>query len=165
MVGIMGPGENATPDENEWAYNLGAAIARKGWVVLTGGREFGVMDAALKGAADNNGLTIGILPAESAGGSSRHAQIKIITGMGSARNQINVLSSHILIVVGMAAGTASEVALAIKAGKKIILFRPDELSLSFFRKIGSYKIQIAMTTEEAIAQIEGFVKLGSASVS
>jgi hypothetical protein len=60
----------------------------------------------------------------------------------------------------MAAGTASEVALALKAGKKVILFRPDELTLSFFRKIGSYKIQIAMTPEEAIAQIESFAKLG-----
>ncbi len=156
----MGPGENASPDENEWAYALGAAIAHKGWVVLTGGREFGVMDAALKGAFDYNGLTIGILPAETTAGSSRYARIKIITGIGSARNQINVLSSHILVVVGMAAGTASEVALAIKAGKKIILFRPDELSLSFFRKMGSYRIQIAMTPKEAVEQIENYVKLG-----
>jgi len=160
VVGIMGPGENATPDENEWAYAMGAAVAQKGWVVLTGGRAFGVMEAALKGAADHQGLTIGILPTEHADGASRYAQIKIITGMGSARNQINILSSHIIVVIGMAAGTASEVALALKAGKKVILFRPDELTLSFFRKIGSYKIQIAMTPEEAIAQIESFAKLG-----
>ncbi len=160
IVGIMGPGENATPEENEWAYALGAAVARKGWVVLTGGREFGVMEAALKGAADNGGLTIGILPSDNPTGSSRYARIKILTGMGSARNNINILSSHILVVIGMAAGTASEVALAIKAGKRIILYRPDELTLSFFRKIGTYRILIAMSVDEVLAQIEDFIKLG-----
>lgn len=160
IVGIMGPGENATPEENEWAYVMGAAIARKGWAVLTGGRAFGVMEAALKGAADNGGLTIGILPSDKPAGSSRYARIKILTGMGSARNNINVLSSHILVVIGMAAGTASEVALAIKAGKKIILYRPDEITLSFFRKIGTYRILIAMTVDEVLSQIEDFIKLG-----
>lgn len=160
IVGIMGPGENATPEENEWAYTLGAVMARKGWAVLTGGREFGVMEAALKGASDHGGLTIGILPSDKPEGASRYARIKILTGMGSARNNINILSSHILVVVGMAAGTASEVALAIKAGKKIILYRPDELTLSFFRKIGSYRILIAMTTDEVLKQIEDFIQLG-----
>lgn len=155
----MGPGENARPEENEWAYELGAAIAAKGWAVLTGGREFGVMEAALKGASDHGGLTIGILPSETPAGASRYARIKILTGIGSARNNINVLTSHILIVVGMAAGTASEVALAIKAGKKIILYRPDELTLSFFRKIGTYRILIAMTVQEAIELIENFISL------
>jgi hypothetical protein len=28
IIGVMGPGENATPDENEIAYDLGKAIAQ-----------------------------------------------------------------------------------------------------------------------------------------
>ncbi len=40
IVGIMGPGEGAKPDENEIAFELGKAVAAEGWVVLTGGRGF-----------------------------------------------------------------------------------------------------------------------------
>lgn len=159
IIGVMGPGEGATPEENELAYDLGGAIAREGWVVLTGGREFGVMHAAMKGATDNNGLTIGILPGDSIEGASHDAQIKIVTGMGSARNNINVLSSHVIIVLGMAAGTASEVALAIKANKKVILLMQDELSALFFKKIGTYKVTQVDAVDDAIAIIKDYVGL------
>jgi uncharacterized protein (TIGR00725 family) len=159
IVGVMGPGEGATPEENELAYELGTAIAKEGWALLTGGRSFGVMESALKGASDNNGLTIGVLPTENTTGSSNYAQLKIITGLGSARNSINVLSSHVLIVLGMAAGTASEVALAIKANKKIILLAQDELSIQFFKKIGTYRISTARSVNEAIEKARDFVSL------
>src|SRR5687767_36004 len=150
IIGLMGPGENASPEENEVAYELGTAIAKQGWVLLTGGRSFGVMDAAMKGATDHNGLTIGVLPGDSQTGSSKYAQIKILTGLGSARNNINVLSSHVIVVLGMAAGTASEVGLAIKANKKIIFLQQDELTISFFKKIGTYRIVSTETVKETI---------------
>jgi uncharacterized protein (TIGR00725 family) len=159
IIGIMGPGEGATPEENELAYELGAAIAKERWALLTGGRSFGVMEAAMKGATDHNGLTIGILPGDSPTGASTFAQIKIITGLGSARNNITVLSSHVVVVLGMAAGTASEVALAIKANKKIILLSQDELTIQFFKKIGTYRIAIANSIEEVTAMINDFVGL------
>jgi len=157
IIGIMGPGEGATPEENELAYELGAAIAKERWALLTGGRSFGVMEAAMKGATDENGLTIGILPGDSATGASIFAQIKIITGLGSARNNITVLSSHVIVVLGMAAGTASEVALAIKANKKVILLSQDDLTIQFFKKIGTYRISIANSIEEVKAMIKDFV--------
>lgn len=155
----MGPGEGATPEENELAYSLGAAIANEGWALLTGGRSFGVMQAAMKGAADHQGLTIGVLPGDTAAGASPYAQLKIITGLGSSRNNINVLSSHVVVVLGMAAGTASEVALAIKANKKIILLSQDELTIQFFKKIGTYRISVATTIEDTIERIKDFVAL------
>lgn len=159
IIGIMGPGEGATPEENELAYDLGAAIATEGWALLTGGRSFGVMEAAMKGATDENGLTIGVLPGDSATGASLFAQVKIITGLGSARNNITVLSSHVVVVLGMAAGTASEVALAIKANKKVILLAQDDLTIQFFKKIGTYRISIANSIEEVILMIKDFVGL------
>ena len=155
----MGPGENASPEENETAYELGAAIANQGWTLLTGGRSFGVMDSAMKGATDNNGLTIGVLPGDTAAGASRYAQVKILTGLGSARNNITVLSSHVLVVVGMAAGTASEVALAIKASKKVILLSQDNLTIEFFKKIGTYRVLTANSVEAVIEKIQDFVGL------
>ena len=159
IVGIMGPGESARPEENEMAFELGKAIAEHGWVLLTGGRSFGIMEAAMKGAHEANGLTIGVLPTDTAEGSSDNADIKIITGLGSGRNLINVLSRNILVVIGMAAGTASEVALAIKANKKIILLHQDEITIRFFKNIGTYKILVANTIEEAVKIIADYLKV------
>jgi uncharacterized protein (TIGR00725 family) len=157
IIGVMGPGEGATPDENEMAFELGQAIGREGWITLTGGRSFGIMDAALKGAVEAGGLTIGILPGDSDKNASENAQIKIITSMGSGRNYISVLSSHVLVVLGMAAGTASEVALAIKSNKKVILLNQDEDTIRFFKKIGSYKVMIASNVAEAMNQIKDYL--------
>ena len=159
IIGVMGPGENARPEENEMAFVLGKAIAEQGWIVLTGGRSFGIMEAAMKGAHEANGLTIGVLPTDNTLNSSDDADIKILTGMGSARNMINVLSSHILVVIGMAAGTASEVALAIKANKKVILLHQDEITIRFFKNLGTYKVMVANTVEETLEIIKDYLKV------
>jgi uncharacterized protein (TIGR00725 family) len=164
IVGVMGPGENARPEENEMAFALGKAIAEQGWIVLTGGRSFGIMEAAMKGAHEANGLTIGILPTDSIRDSSDDADIRILTGMGSARNMINVLSSHILVVIGMAAGTASEVALAIKANKKVILLHQDEITIRFFKNLGTYKIMVANTIEETLRLIKDYLDVNHSGV-
>ena len=156
IVGVMGPGENATPEDNEMAFELGKAIAKEGWVVLTGGRSFGVMDATMKGARDMDGLTIGILPEVTDQNASENAEIRIVTGMGSGRNYITVLSSNIIVVLGMAGGTASEVALAIKSNKKVILLNQDEITIRFFKNIGTYKVMVAKTVEETILQIRDY---------
>jgi uncharacterized protein (TIGR00725 family) len=159
IIGVMGPGENARPEENEMAFALGKAIAEHGWIVLTGGRSFGIMEAAMKGAHEANGLTIGVLPTDNTLNSSNEADIKILTGMGSARNMINVLSSHILVVIGMAAGTASEVALAIKANKKIILLHQDEITIRFFKNLGTYKVMVTNTIEETLQIIKDYLQV------
>jgi uncharacterized protein (TIGR00725 family) len=161
----MGPGENATPEENELAYDLGKAIASEGWITLTGGRSFGVMDASLKGATEVGGLTIGILPGDNDKNSSENAQIKIITSMGSGRNYISVLSSHLVVVLGMAAGTASEVALALKSRKKVILLNQDEITIRFFKNLGSYNVLVSKTVDETIKQIKDYLSVHHPSYS
>jgi hypothetical protein len=77
--------------------------------------------------------------------------------MGSARNMINILSSHIVVVIGMAAGTASEVALALKANKKVILLHQDEITIRFFKNIGTYKVLIANTVDETMKLIKDYL--------
>lgn len=164
IVGVMGPGESATPDENEIAFDLGRAIAKNGWTTLTGGRSFGIMDAVMKGAVDAGGLTIGVLPTENDKEASENALIRIVTGLGSARNLINVLSSHIIVVLGMAAGTASEVALALKSGRKVILLNQNEITVRFFKNIGGYKVMIANTVDEVIKQIKDYLSVHHGAV-
>ncbi|MBI2338483.1 LOG family protein [Candidatus Daviesbacteria bacterium] len=97
IIGVMGPGKNATEKDKKNAFELGKLIAEKGWIVLSGGRNEGVMDEVNKGAKLANGLTIGIIPTKNKKSVSEAVDITIYTGMGSARNYINILSSDVVI--------------------------------------------------------------------
>lgn len=149
IIGVMGPGQ-ATATDLQNAYQLGQLIAQKDWVLLTGGRNEGVMDAASRGAKSANGLTIGILPGDNTNGVSEAVDIAIATDLGNARNNINVLSSDIVIACGMGAGTASEIALALKANKQVILLNSDRPSQSFFQSLDPQNVHIVNTPELAI---------------
>ena len=153
----MGLGEKATSNDLENAYKLGQIIAQQGWILLTGGRKAGVMDAASRGAKSVNGLTIGILPGKDSQGISEAIDIAIFTDMGNARNNINVLSSDVIIACGMGAGTASEIALAIKSNKKVILLSEDKESKLFFKKLSPDNVDIVENVESVISKIKFFV--------
>jgi len=154
IIGVMGPGEKATKNDLQNAYELGKLIAQQGWILLTGGRNTGVMDAASKGAKSSNGLTIGILPSNNRDGISQAVDIAIFTDMGNARNNINVLSSDVVIACGMGAGTASEISLALKGNKKVILLTDDEESKVFFKKLLSENVYIVDSAVDAIAAVK-----------
>lgn len=148
----MGPGEAATAQDLQNAYELGKNIAQQGWILLTGGRNVGVMDAASKGAKSVNGLTVGILPGRDNQDVSEAVDIAIFTDMGNARNNINVLSSDVVIACGMGAGTASEVALALKNHKKVILWTDDQESQAFFQKLQPNHVFIVDNCRDAMAK-------------
>jgi len=146
----MGPGNDPTQEDLKNAEKLGRLIAEEGWVLLTGGRQEGVMDAASKGAQEAGGLVIGVLHTADHSGMSEYVDIPIVTGMGGARNNINVLSSDVVIACGMQAGTASEVALAIKAGKQVILLADNEKGKEFFQRLGGNLVVFVNSPEVAV---------------
>jgi uncharacterized protein (TIGR00725 family) len=150
IVGVMGPGETATVIDCSTAELLGQLIAQQGWVTLTGGRPVGVMEAALRGAKRSGGLTIGILPGNTVEGSSPAADIRIVTGMGEARNVVNVLSSQLVFACGMSTGTASEVAVALKTNRQTILLNAGLDAERFWTSLGGSMLHIASTPEQAI---------------
>jgi uncharacterized protein (TIGR00725 family) len=151
IVGVMGPGEKAKANDLQNAYELGRLIAQQGWILLTGGRNVGAMDAANKGAKSADGLTLGILPGNEQDSISNDVDIAIFTDMGSARNNINVLSSNLVIACGMGAGTASEIALAVKGNKPVILLTDDAESKAFFKKLSPENVYIVESAVDAIA--------------
>lgn len=153
VVGVMGRAK-AKKKDLDHARVLGELIARRGWVVLTGGRDVGVMHAACEGAKRVGGsLTIGILPTAK-DKISRHVDVPIITEMGSGRNNINVLTSDVVVACGLTgSGTVSEVALAVKAGKPVILVDATPADTTFFRKLGKRLVSAAASPEEAIELI------------
>jgi uncharacterized protein (TIGR00725 family) len=120
VIGVMGSGEDGDAALLAAARELGAAIARQGWVLLNGGRDSGVMDASAKGAAEAGGLVVGVLPDADLHGASKHLSVALRTGLGDARNAVNVLSSDVVIAMRGGAGTLSEIALALKAGRTVI---------------------------------------------
>lgn len=151
---MMGAGDLATPQDLKLAYLLGSAIAENNWVLLTGGRKAGVMDAASRGAKAKNGLVVGILPNNNTSEISEAVDIPIFTDLGNARNNINVLSSNIIIACGMGLGTASEIALALKSRKPVILINPAELTHQFFASLATENLYFAPTVEAAISLVK-----------
>ena len=150
----MGPGESASASDQNRAYELGQALAQKGWVVLTGGRAAGVMAAASAGASAAGGLTLGILPDATASQIAPDVQLPIITGLGSARNAINALSCHALVACGLGLGTVSEIALVLKAGKPVVLLPHCPLASDFFLTLSSGLLHSAEDVHHCVAQLQ-----------
>jgi uncharacterized protein (TIGR00725 family) len=158
----MGAGENARSIDIRNAFALGSAIADEGWIVLTGGRNRGVMDAVSKGAKAAGGLTVGILPTKDKRTISAAVDVAIITDMGSARNYINVLTSDVIVACGAGGpGTASEIALALKSDKIVILFNSSQESRTYFQKIGGRLVLEAASVSRTVELIKGLLaKMG-----
>lgn len=131
-VGVVG---SEDPEDIRNARELGRLLASEGWVVLSGGRDSGVMKAVNEGAKEANGLTIGILPtADSA--VAPGVDVAIFTDLNNARNNLIVLSSRVVVACGVGgSGTASEVALALKNRKPVILLAASEVATRFFQSL------------------------------
>lgn len=157
LIGVMGPGESATPELCQIAYDLGYQIAQQGWGLLTGGRNTGVMAAASRGAKAADGLTVGILPDGDQHHCADAVDLAIVTGLGSARNNINVLSSQVVIACGIGAGTASEVALALKAKRPVILLQIESGWGDCFQTLTAEPIPQVNRVAEAIAAIQSYL--------
>jgi len=156
VIGVMGASEPA-PGTLAVARRLGRLVAEAGWVVLTGGRPAGVMEAACAGAkAVAGSLTLGILPSDRAGPVSTYVDLAIFTGIGEARNAVNVLSSDVVVACGVEGpGTASEVALALRLGRPTVLVAAAPAAAAFFQSIEPHgRLHQVHTPEAAIEVIE-----------
>jgi uncharacterized protein (TIGR00725 family) len=80
------------------------------------------MQAAAKSAHDGGAATIGVFK-ESTGQAPNWIDLALFTGLGNARNFLNVTLSDSIIALPGDAGTLSEVALALKQGTPVIYLR------------------------------------------
>jgi uncharacterized protein (TIGR00725 family) len=117
-VAVVGPGE-ASPQELQSAEDVGAGLAARGAVVVTGGLG-GVMEAACRGARSRRGRTVGILPGEDRAAANGWVEIAIATGLGELRNGLVVRAADGVVAVGGGHGTLSELALALKLGRPVV---------------------------------------------
>lgn len=123
IIGVMGA-YACDEDVAALSYDVGRLIAERGGVLLNGGRG-GVMEASAKGAREAGGLTIGILKDKARADAkvNPYIDIPICTGLADARNWVNVCAADALIAISGGWGTLSEIALARKIGKPVVLLR------------------------------------------
>ncbi len=105
------------------AEQVGERIARAGAVLVTGGLG-GVMEAAARGAAGADGLTVGVLPGTDSAAANPWIALPLPTGLGEARNALVVRFADAVIAVGGEWGTLSEIALAMRTGVPVVLLAP-----------------------------------------
>jgi uncharacterized protein (TIGR00725 family) len=117
-IGVIGAA-SCTAKQAKQAEVVGRLIAEAGAILICGGMG-GVMKAACQGAQGYGGITVGILPGDSASQSNEFVSIPIITGMGYARNALVVRSCQAVIAIGGRYGTLSEIAYAAQFGIPII---------------------------------------------
>jgi hypothetical protein len=118
-----------TEEELAWAEEVGRLIAEAGAIVVCGGLG-GVMDAAARGAGGAGGISVGLLPGDDRLGASEHLAVALPTGMGETRNALIVRAADAVIAIGGEWGTLSEIALAMRTGKRVVGLGTWELSQS-----------------------------------
>ena len=109
----------ATPEQERGAEEVGRGLAEAGAVVVTGGGA-GVMAAACRGAGDAGGVVVGILPGSDRSAANEWVGVALATGLGELRNGLIVRAADVVVAVGGAYGTLSEVALALATGVPVV---------------------------------------------
>lgn len=117
-IGVIG-GAKIEESEKALAYEVGKQIALKGADLVCGGLG-GTMEEASRGAAENGGTVIGILPGEFKNDANPYVTIAIPTGMGVGRNMLVVRTADVLIAFPGSYGTLSEIATALNLGKTVV---------------------------------------------
>ncbi len=141
QIAVVGTSSSSS-ETDALARALGYALAQADCVVVCGGLG-GVMTAVCEGVAEAGGLSVGILPGESREAANEAVGVVVATGIGHARNLAVVASGDAVIAVGGDWGTASEIALARKLGRRVVV-------LGGSAPLDGPGVLAAVTVEEAL---------------
>ena len=131
----------------EIAFEVGRLLAERDAVVITGGLG-GVMESACRGAKEEGGLTVGIIPSFDRSTANKYVDIIIPTGLGEARNMLVVNAAQVVIAIGGEYGTLSEVALALKTGKPVVGIDTWRLLIGGEERESIYRVDLAQDAVE-----------------
>ena len=116
----------ATAEQARLAYQCGELLAQRGVTVVNGGLG-GVMAACAQGVRDRGGTCVGLLPGDDSDDADAAVTIALATGLGELRNALIARVSDGLIAIGGGWGTLSEVAFAMRIGRRVALLDSWEL--------------------------------------
>jgi len=118
IIAVIGD-SSCSPEEARLAESVGELLAQRGATIVCGGLG-GVMEAVCRGAKSKGGLTVGILPGQDSSMANPWVDIRVVTGIGEARNIAVVKSAQTVIAIGGGYGTLSEIAYALKNNIPVI---------------------------------------------
>ena len=102
------------------AYEVGKLLARAGAALFCGGTS-GVMEQSCRGAREEGGLTIGVLPGTERNSANEYVDIALPTGLGTARNLIYTRGCDATIMIGGGAGTLNELTIAYQGRRSVVV--------------------------------------------
>jgi uncharacterized protein (TIGR00725 family) len=147
-------GGRATAAQYALAEEVGRLVASLGAVLVCGGLG-GTMEAAARGAKEAGGTTLGILPGHDRSQGNPYLDFVVTTGLGHARNLAVVSSGDAVIAVGGEFGTLSEIGLARKVGRPVIIVEGWRLS----RDEGADGVWYASSPREMLAILREVLEL------
>jgi uncharacterized protein (TIGR00725 family) len=118
LIGVIGAAE-PNDQEKQSAFEVGRLIGELKLDMVCGGLG-GVMAEASRGCREAGGTVIGILPTGEKQDANPHVTYAIPTNLGHARNVLIAHSADLLVAIGTGYGTLSEIAIALKLGKKVL---------------------------------------------
>ena len=152
QIAVCGPGD-ADQAAMDLAEAVGHMLGRRGVTLVCGGLG-GCMESACRGAKAAGGTTVGIVPGYEVRSANRFVDHVVCTGMGQARNAVVVASGSAVIAVAGGAGTLSEVAMAIRLGRPVVLLGawPEAVAveLADMSTVGA-TVRVASDPDEAVA--------------
>ncbi len=119
QIAVIGYNKDCTDNAKKVAYEVGKEVARAGAVLVCGGLG-GVMESACRGAKENDGTTVGIIPQEEFSYANQYCDIVLCTGIGYARDFIVASSGDGIIAVGGGVGTLIELGVGYMTKKTIV---------------------------------------------
>jgi uncharacterized protein (TIGR00725 family) len=137
-IAVIG-GSRPSRQALDTALEVGRLVARSGAVVVCGGLG-GVMEAASRGAREEGGLVVGILPGVSPAEANPWVDVPVATGLGYTRNSLVAMNADAVIAVDGEYGTLTEIAYGKIHGKKVV-------------GLGTWDVKgvvVAATPEEAV---------------
>ena len=144
-VSVIG-GSTVTDTEYDLAQELGRELGNRGHTVVCGGLG-GVMEAACRGATEEGGHTIGLLPGHKRDAANDYVETAIATGIGNARNTMVVLNGDGVVAVDGSTGTLSELGHALDFGRPVAGLRTHHVD-------GVDGIEHVETPEQAVDYVE-----------
>nr|QBK88034.1 MAG: hypothetical protein LCMAC202_03960 [Marseillevirus LCMAC202] len=154
-IGFSGPG-NSSKEQRKYSYQLGNEIANNDWILVSGGQNKGTMNAVNRGAYKAGGLTLGILPGRDRSRVSRWVRFSTVEGDGQKRNATIINTISVLVAIGAnTPGTNMKINSALKTGKPVIIFQPENSGFVQGYMAQSPKlVTITETVAETIAAIK-----------
>lgn len=164
VISVIGASE-ISKDIREKTVEIGRLIAKNNYAIACGGLS-GVMEAVCKGAKEEGGFTIGIIPSIEKTNANKYIDLVIPCPFSQARNIVVVLTGDIVLAISGKAGTLSEISFAWIYQKPIVALTEVD---GWSSKIANQKLDDrrsdiiygVKTPQEAINKInELFLKIG-----